>query len=132
MQKIASDSVPGSGRERKMSVSNAERKSEMGQMTITAYTDENFSSEYKSALELPINPDKVKFTKGIQYAEDKQLGSLNGSNVYARYRPETLYFECLLDMTNALDDDREKKPVHDVVNDLEQRLYCYNSEGHRP
>ena len=47
----------------------------MGQMTITAYTDENFSSEYKSALELPINPDKVKFTKGIQYAEDKQLGS---------------------------------------------------------
>ena len=44
-------------------------------MTITAYTDENFSSEYKSALELPINPDKVKFTKGIQYAEDKQLGS---------------------------------------------------------
>lgn len=87
----------------------------MGQMTITAYTDENFSSEYKSALELPINPDKVKFTKGIQYAEDKQLGSLNGSNVYARYRPETLYFECLLDMTNALDDDCEKKPVHDVV-----------------
>ena len=80
----------------------------MGQMTITAYTDENFSSEYKSALELPINPDKVKFTKGIQYAEDKQLGSLNGSNVYARYRPETLYFECLLDMTNALDDDCEK------------------------
>ena len=56
----------------------------MGQMTITAYTDENFSSEYKSALELPINPDKVKFTKGLQYAEDKQLGSLNGSNVYAR------------------------------------------------
>lgn len=48
----------------------------MGQMTITAYTDENFSSEYKSALELPINPDKVKFTKGIQYAEDKQLGEL--------------------------------------------------------
>ena len=46
-------------------------------MTITAYTDENFSSEYKSALELPINPDKVKFTKGIQYAEDKQLGSLH-------------------------------------------------------
>ncbi len=50
----------------------------MGQMTITAYTDENFSSEYKSALELPINPDKVKFTKGIEYAEDKQLGSLTG------------------------------------------------------
>ena len=98
-------------------------------MTIVAYTDENFNSEYKSALELPINPDKVKFTKGVRYAEDKQLGSLNGSNVYVRYRPETLYFECLLDMTNAMEDDCGKKPVHDVVNDLEQRLYCYNSEG---
>ena len=91
-------------------------------MTIVAYTDENFNSEYKSALELPINPDKVKFTKGVRYAEDKQLGSLNGSNVYVRYRPETLYFECLLDMTNAMEDDCGKKPVHDVVNDLEQRV----------
>ena len=26
----------------------------MGQMTITAYTDENFSSEYKCALELSL------------------------------------------------------------------------------
>ena len=104
----------------------------MGQMTITAYTDENFSSEYKSALELPINPDKVKFTKRDPICGGQAVRSLNGSNVYARYRPETLYFECLLDMTNALDDDCEKKPVHDVVNDLEQRLYCYNSEGHRP
>ena len=48
----------------------------MGQMTITAYTDENFSSEYKSALELPINPDKVKFTKGIQYAEVERICTL--------------------------------------------------------
>ena len=55
-------------------------------MTIVAYTDENFNSEYKSALELPINPDKVKFTKGVRYAEDKQLGSLNPLlRVLARY-----------------------------------------------
>ena len=53
----------------------------MEKMILTAYTDDNFSSEYKSALELPINPEKVKLNKGISYAEDKQLGSLNGSNV---------------------------------------------------
>ena len=74
----------------------------------------------------------MKLSKGIRYAEDKQLGSLNGSNVYVRYRPETLYFECLLDMTNAMDDDDEKKPVRNVVNDIEERLYFYNSDGHRP
>nr|WP_129734263.1 hypothetical protein [Parabacteroides goldsteinii] len=104
----------------------------MGKMTLTAYTDDSFNSEYKSVLELPINPDKVKLTKGIHYAEDKQLGSLNGSNVYVRYRPETLYFECLLDMTNAMEDDDQKKPVRNVVNDIEERLYFYNSDGHRP
>ena len=90
----------------------------MGKMTITAYTDEHFEREYKSALELPVNPDKMKLTKGIRYAEDKQLGSLNGSNVYINYRPETLYFECLFDMTNAMEDDDEKKPVREVVNNL--------------
>ena len=74
----------------------------MGKMSVTAYKDGDFSSESKSALQLPVNPAKVKLTKGIRYAEDKQLGSLNGSNAYVRYRPETLYFECLFDMTNAM------------------------------
>lgn len=104
----------------------------MGKMKITAYTDDSFNSVYKPALELPINPEKVKLGKGIRYAEDKQLGSLNGSNVYVRYQPETLYFECLLDMTNAMEDADEKKPVHDLVDEIEARLYDYNTEGHRP
>ena len=104
----------------------------MGKMIITAYTDGDFNSECKSALELPVNPAKVKLSKGIRYAEDKQLGSLNGSNVYVRYQPETFSFDCLFDMTNAMEDDDEKKPVHDAVNELEQRLYDYNTEGHRP
>ena len=60
------------------------------------------------------------------------MGSLNGSNAYVRYRPETLYFECLFDMTNAMEDDDEKQPVHDLVDALEERLYDYNTEGHRP
>ena len=101
-------------------------------MSITAYTDGDFRSVKHSALELPVNPAKVKFTKGIKYAEDKQLGSLNGSNVYVRYKPETFYFECLLDTTNVMENDTEKQPVHDVVDALEQRLYDYNTEGHRP
>ena len=104
----------------------------MGKMISTAYTDGDFNSECKSALELPVNPAKVKLSKGIRYAEDKQLGSLNGSNVYVRYQPETFSFDCLFDMTNAMEDDDEKKPVHDAVNELEQRLYDYNTEGHRP
>lgn len=104
----------------------------MGKMKITAYTDGDFNSVYKPALELPTNPEKVKLSKGIRYAEDKQLGSLNGANSYVRYQPETLYFECLLDVTNAMEDDDGKDPVHNTVNALEARLYDYNTEAHRP
>ena len=90
----------------------------MKKMQITAYTDDSFNTLYKT-MELPVSPDKVKLNKGIRYAEDKQLGSLNGSNVYVRYQPETLYFECLLDVTNALEEDKKENPVHDTVDGLE-------------
>ncbi|MCS2359393.1 CIS tube protein [Bacteroides fragilis] len=103
----------------------------MKKMQITAYTDDSFNTLYKT-MELPVSPDKVKLNKGIRYAEDKQLGSLNGSNVYVRYQPETLYFECLLDVTNALEEDKGENPVHDTVDGLEGLLYDYNTEGHRP
>lgn len=104
----------------------------MGKMSITAYTDEKFSQVSNDALELPIDPELVRLTKGIRYAEDKQLGSLNGSNAYVRYYPETLYFECNFDMTHTLEDNSQKIPVHAMVDALEQRLYDYNTEGHRP
>lgn len=104
----------------------------MEYLTITAYTDGGFRTEYKSALELPINPEKIKIEKGIKYAEDKQLGSLNGSNTFVRYQPEGLCFECFLDQTNAIEDEDGKKPVRDVVGEIEQRLYQYNRDGHRP
>lgn len=104
----------------------------LGKMSITAYTDGDFNNESKAALSLPVNPAKVKVTKGVRYAEDKQLGSLNGSNSYVRYKPETFYFECLFDATNVIEDNESKMPVHDMVDELEQRLYDYNTEAHRP
>lgn len=104
----------------------------MGKMSITAYTDGEFRRVKYPAMELPINPAKVKLAKGVRYAEDRQLGSLNGTNVYVRYNPETLYFECLLDSTNSMEDVNMKKPVHDVVDELEQRMYDYNTDAHRP
>lgn len=103
-----------------------------GKMSLTAYTDGSFSKVHEAALELPVNPAKVKLGKGINYAEDRQLGSLNGSNVFVRYKPETLSFECLLDMTNAMDDDDEKMSVRNMAGEIEARLYDYNEDGHRP
>ena len=46
----------------------------MGKMIITAYTDGDFNSECKSALELPVNPAKVKLSKGSAMQRTKRLG----------------------------------------------------------
>ncbi len=101
-------------------------------MSITSYTDENFSSESQAAMNLPVDPGKVSLSKGIQYTEDRELGSLNGVNPFSRYQPETFRFECVFDAVGALDVDNEASSVHDMVKDLELRLYDYNTEAHRP
>lgn len=104
----------------------------MGNMSVSSYLDENFQKSSKPDFTFPVDPEKVSLTKGIQYEEDKELGSLNGANSFVRYRPEQLYFECLFDMTSVMEDNDESISVHDMVNRLEERLYDYNKEMHRP
>ena len=104
----------------------------MGNMSVSSYLDENFQKNSKPDFTFPVDPEKVRLTKSIEYAEDKELGSQNGANTYVRYKPEQLYFECLFDTTNVMEDNDESIPVHDMVNALEERLYDYNKEMHRP
>ena len=44
-------------------------------MIITAYTDGDFNSECKSALELPVNPAKVKLSKGSAMQRTSSWGA---------------------------------------------------------
>lgn len=104
----------------------------MGNMSISSYSDENFRKISKPDFTFPVDSEKVRLTKGIEYGEDKELGSLNGSNQFVRYRPEQLYFECLFDTTSVMEDNDESIPVHDMVDMLEERLYDYNKDMHRP
>ncbi len=101
-------------------------------LRLTAYTDDRYSKVHKPALELPLSPAKIKISKGIRYAEDPHLGSLNGVNAFVRYKPESLAFDILLDMTNPMESNDENMPVRAVVEEIEARLYDYNVEGHRP
>lgn len=47
----------------------------MGKMIITAYTDGDFNSECKSALELPVNPAKVSSPKGSAMQRTSSWGA---------------------------------------------------------
>lgn len=104
----------------------------METLKILAYTDEKYTQEHLGVLSLSVNPSSLKFGKGITYREDKQLGSTNGSNTFERYKPETLAFDFIIDCTGAVEGTKEGDKVRDKVEELEERLYLYNSEGHRP
>ncbi|MDU1891988.1 MAG: hypothetical protein E6767_14975 [Dysgonomonas sp.] len=104
----------------------------METLKILSYTDDKYTQEHLDMISLSVNPASLKFGKGIIYREDRQLGSINGSNTFERYKPETLTFDFIIDYTGVIEDIKDDKKVLDKVKDLENRLYVYNSEGHRP
>ena len=75
----------------------------METLKILSYTDEKYTQEHLGALSFPMNPDSLKFGKGIIYKEDKQLGSINGSNSFEQYKPETLTFDFIIDSTGVIE-----------------------------
>lgn len=106
----------------------------MDKVIIRSYTDKNYEKEYKKdeKLTLQINPAEVKFEKGIKYRKDMQLGALGGTSVFDSYQEQTFAFETVLDATGVLPQEEDVANVQDLIDDLEDRLYLYNSEGHRP
>lgn len=104
----------------------------MEMLKITSYTDEKFKQQYLDVIKLTINPETLRFTKGITYQEDKQLGSINTSHAFDKYKPDTLAFDCIIDCTGAVEGIKEDDQVKDLIENLEKHLFLYNSEAHRP
>ncbi|OCA03063.1 LysM peptidoglycan-binding domain-containing protein [Akkermansia glycaniphila] len=101
-------------------------------LSLFSYTDVNYSQEHKAKLTLPLNPESLKFEKGIVYQEDKALGTTNGNNVFEKYKPEILAFAFIVDCTGVVEGTRKEDRVYDKIKALEDSVYSYNSEGHRP
>lgn len=104
----------------------------MEQLRILTYTDEKFTEKHKEKIALSINPESLKFEKGIVYQEDKQQGTTNNTNVFVRYEPEKFSFDFIVDCTGVVEGTVKTDKVHDKIKELEESLYTYNSEGHRP
>lgn len=101
-------------------------------LRMLSYTDGKYTQKHADAINLPVNPDSLKFGKGITYVEDKQLGTTNGSNLFESYKPETLSFSFLVDSTGVVEGSKEGDSVQAYIDKLEKSVYVYNSEGHRP
>lgn len=104
----------------------------MEKLKIMSYTDDKYSKQHLDTLTLSINPNSLKFNKGITYQEDKQMGSNNTSNAFKGYKPETLSFDFIIDCTGAVLGTKESDKVKDIVDKIEKHLFVYNSESHRP
>lgn len=105
----------------------------MEQMRLFAFRDELFTQKHeKEKLTLDINPESLKFEKGIVYREDKQLGTTNGSNSFERYEPEKLSFSFTVDTTGVVEGTKDTDQAYIKIKEVEDILYAYNEEGHRP
>ncbi|MDR0893023.1 MAG: hypothetical protein LBN24_10470 [Mediterranea sp.] len=104
----------------------------MEYLKMFAYTDEQYTQQHGDKLTLLLNPASIKLDKAIAYLEDKRLGTTNGTNLFESYKPETLSFDFCVDCTGAVEGTAEGDTAYKKVKELEERLYVYNSEAHRP
>lgn len=105
----------------------------MEQMRIFAFRDDKFTQEHeKKGFALSINPESLNFEKGIVYQEDQQLGATGGGNTFERYEPEKLSFSFTVDATGVVENVDATDNAYTKVKEIEDILYSYNEEGHRP
>lgn len=103
----------------------------MKNLTFTAYTDGKYGSEIGSYTAL-LDPNTFKFDKEIEYVEDKQLGAIGGDVRFVRYKAENLSFKFTIDCTGIVEGTEDKDQVYEEIQKIENLLYLYNTDGHRP
>ncbi len=104
----------------------------METLKIQAYTDNKFNSKTGDEISILLNPDYIKMDKNISYREDKQMGSINHNNTFDHYKPEIFKFEFIIDCTGAVEGTKSDDTASDKVKEIEDSVYAYNSELHRP
>ncbi len=106
----------------------------MEHLIIQAYSDDKFRSKQGGQITILLNPENIKTGKRIRYNKDKQLGAIPQDNIFDRYDSENLSFDFTIDCTGAV--MRRNTPERDTatakVKEIEDSVYCYNSELHRP
>lgn len=105
----------------------------MEKLRMLAFKDKEFSQPHdKRRLDLTINPESLAFNKKISYKQDNQLGSTSGGNTFEKYLPEELSFNFVVDTTGAVEGTTKADKVYAKIKELEDLLYTYKGETHRP
>jgi hypothetical protein len=100
-------------------------------MKITGYTDENFQTAFSGQpYTLMINPDSVKWARGVEYNEQQAQDTSTASPRYKSTPSDKLNFDIVIDCTGVVDSARTD--MFAEIGALEQIVYTYNGQIHRP
>ncbi|MDR7211087.1 hypothetical protein [Flavobacterium piscis] len=100
-------------------------------MKITGYTDENFQQAFGGQpYTVMINPDTIKWQRGIEYNEQQAPNTSAPSQKYKSTPVEKLNFDIVIDCTGIVDSKRVD--MAQEISSLESIIYTYNGKIHRP
>jgi Contractile injection system tube protein len=100
-------------------------------MKITGYTDEDFQQAFAGQpYTVMINPDNIKWQRGIEYNEQQAPNTSAPSQKYKSTPVEKLNFDITIDCTGIVDAKRTDMAAE--INALEGIIYTYNGSIHRP
>jgi len=100
-------------------------------MKITGYTDEQFQTPLSGApYTVMMNPDSIKLMHQVEYNKKQAPGSSSTSQRYNSTPSEVMSFDIVIDCTGIVDNDRVS--MNTEINALENIVYTYNGDIHRP
>ena len=81
-------------------------------------------------FEIKINPNTLKFNRGVKYTKDNVLGSSANVNRFDSHEPSNMSFEFILDGSGV--GYIKNESVESSIKRLEKVVYNYNGEVHQP
>ena len=100
-------------------------------MKITGYKDEGFTQAVSGdPYNLMINPESIKWSRTIEYNEQQPIDTSSTSQKYKSTPSDNLSFDIVIDCTGVVDNKRTD--LTKEIQTLEDIVYTYNGEIHRP
>ena len=102
-------------------------------MKLTGYTDPNFRQRFNASPNpylVMINPETIKWTRGIMYNEQQAPDKSSASQKYNKTPSEKLSFDIIIDGTGIVNNKRTD--IIAEINSLKKIVFSYNGAIHRP
>lgn len=99
-------------------------------MTLTAYSNGRFSKKVGKPYEVMLNPEKLNWSRSINYSFKQAVGTSAPSPTYNKTPSEKLSFELVIDCTGVVDSKRTS--MASEINRLTAIIYTYNGDIHKP